>query len=64
MKTTIPKGVFVLLVAASVAVISCGGPNDNKGGMDTENSSGEGAVDSSRLAPVDTTGVMMEDTAR
>jgi putative membrane protein len=37
------------------SVITGCGPNDDKGGMDTDNSRGEGAVDSTKLAHFDTT---------
>lgn len=47
------KLALVLIVAISMSVYSCG-PNDDKGGMDQENSKGEGAIDSSRLTNFDT----------
>lgn len=48
----IQKGALALLVAASLTVYSCG-PTDDKGGMDEKNSSGEGAIDSTRLTNFD-----------
>jgi len=49
----IRRGAFTLLVALCAGIYSCG-PTDDKGGMDQENSDGEGAVDSSRLTNSDT----------
>jgi hypothetical protein len=48
----IQKGALALLVAACVTIYSCG-PTDDKGGMDEKNSSGEGAIDSTRLTNFD-----------
>lgn len=53
----IQKGMLALLVASSITIYSCG-PTDDKGGMDTENSKGEGAIDSSRLTNFDSTSAM------
>jgi hypothetical protein len=50
----IQKGVLVILIAASVAVYSCG-PTDDKNSMDEENSAGEGALDSTRIPNFDST---------
>ena len=50
------KTIRITLVAAfacSIIATSCG-PNDDKGGMDSDNSKGEGAIDSTRLATFDT----------
>ncbi|HEX8461152.1 MAG TPA: hypothetical protein VF623_06965 [Segetibacter sp.] len=47
-------GTTALLVAAVVTMYSCGGPNDDQGGMDSKNSN-EGEIDSSRLVKSDTT---------
>lgn len=54
----IQKGVLALLVALCFTIYSCGGPNDDKGGMDEKNSSGEGAIDSTRLTNFDSTSMM------
>ena len=50
------KTIRITLVAAFVySIIASGcGPNDDKGGMDSDNSKGEGAIDSTRLAKFDT----------
>lgn len=50
----IQRGALTLLMAACITIYSCG-PNDDKGGMDEKNSSGEGAVDSTRLTNFDST---------
>ena len=50
---SIQKGAMALIIAASMTLYSCG-PNDDKGGMDQKNSSGEGAIDSTRLPNFDT----------
>jgi putative membrane protein len=49
----IRQTLFAALVATSI-ITGCG-PNDDKGGMDTDNSRGEGAVDSTKMAHFDTT---------
>ena len=49
----IQKGMLALLMASCVTIYSCG-PTDDKGGMDEKNSSGEGAIDSTRLTNFDT----------
>lgn len=59
----IRKGVLAVLVACSITIYSCG-PNDNKGGMDTENSKGEGAIDSTRLTNFDSTSSSMTDSVK
>ncbi len=41
-----------LIIALSIFVSSCG-PNDDKGSMDQKNSSGEGAVDSTKIPNFD-----------
>lgn len=43
-----------LITALSIFIYSCG-PNDDKGGMDSENSNKEGAVDSTRIPGFDST---------
>ena len=48
----IQRGALALLVAMCMTVYSCG-PTDDKGGMDEKNSSGEGAIDSTRLPNFD-----------
>ena len=50
------KTIRITLVAAFVcSLVATGcGPNDDKGGMDSDNSKGEGAIDSTRLATFDT----------
>jgi putative membrane protein len=45
---------FLAAVLFASVITGCG-PNDDKGGMDTDNSRGEGAVDSTKLAHFDTT---------
>ena len=50
----IQRGALALLVATFMSVTSCG-PTDNKGGMDEKNSSGEGAIDSTKLTNIDST---------
>src|SRR4051794_9585426 len=45
--------IFAAVLFTSI-MAGCG-PNDDKGGMDTDNSRGEGAVDSTKLAHFDTT---------
>lgn len=46
---------LALIIASSVTIYSCKSqPNDDKNGMDQENSEGEGAIDSSRLLNSDT----------
>lgn len=49
----IKKRLLVIMVASSLVFYSCG-PTDNKGSMDEKNSSGEGAIDSTRLTNFDT----------
>ncbi len=52
MKTIRPT----LLASVLFIFIAAGcGPNDDKGGMDSDNSRGEGAIDSTRMAKFDTT---------
>jgi len=46
--------IMAFILFPSAVLIGCG-PNDDKGGMDQENSGKEGAVDSSRLMNPDTT---------
>ncbi|MDB5190530.1 MAG: hypothetical protein JWQ96_93 [Segetibacter sp.] len=41
-----------IVLPAIMLAASCG-PNDDKGGMDTENSQGEGALDTSRQTPAE-----------
>ena len=60
---SIQKGALALLVASCLTIYSCG-PNDNKGGMDTENSKGEGAIDSTRLTNFDSTSAPMGDSVK
>ena len=50
------KTIRITLIAAFVcSIIASGcGPNDDKGSMDSDNSKGEGAIDSTRLATFDT----------
>jgi putative membrane protein len=45
----------VFLASVLIVLITSCGPNDDKGSMDTDNSSGEGAIDSTRQAHFDTT---------
>ena len=49
------RAIIKLAVVAPLimAAVSCGSPNDDKGGMDQENSNGEGALDSSRQTPAE-----------
>ena len=42
---------LAVVLPAIMMAVSCGGPNDDKGGMSTENSNGEGALDTSRQTP-------------
>lgn len=49
----IKKGLLIIMVAGTLVLDSCG-PTDNKGSMDEKNSSGEGAIDSTRLTNFDT----------
>jgi len=58
----IQKAALTLLVALSITIYSCGGPNDNKGGMAQDNSNGEGAIDSTRLTNFDSTTVHSSDS--
>jgi hypothetical protein len=50
------KGKLAFLAAAIISLSSCGGPNDDEGGQDHNNSGGEGEIDSSRLIMSDSAG--------
>lgn len=52
----IQKGALALLVAGCLSIYSCG-PTDDKGGMDEKNSSGEGAIDTTRLPNFDSSSI-------
>jgi hypothetical protein len=58
----IRRGFIALLVISCITVYGCG-PTDDKGGMDQENSQGEGAIDSSRLTNFDSTSNSLNDSA-
>jgi hypothetical protein len=58
----IRKGCLALLVMSCITIYGCG-PNDDKGGMDQENSQGEGAIDSTRLTNFDSTSQEVDDSA-
>jgi hypothetical protein len=55
------KAFLALLFSCSITLYSCG-PNDDKGGMDQDNSKGEGAVDSTRLSNFDSASTGSSDS--
>lgn len=47
------KIILALITAGSLFIYSCGGPNDNQGGMDSKNSDKEGGIDSTKIPNFD-----------
>lgn len=60
---TIRQAAVVLMIAASFTASGCG-PKGDKDSTDQATGKGEGAIDSSRMAPIDTTHSTTADTAR